>query len=286
MTPTTPLTLPCPAKINLFLHITGRRDDGYHELQTLFQLLEYGDELTLTRRDDSAIRLTDAPAALAGDDNLVLRAARALQAHTGVAAGADLALNKRLPVGGGVGGGSSDAATTLIGLNRLWNTRLGLRELAEIGAELGADVPVFVHGETAWAEGIGEQLTPLDTTAGWYLVIHPGVFVSTAEVFAAPELTRQHAPIKMAAFFSGQAQNDCEIVVKNRHPEIANALNWLNNFSAARLTGTGACVFARFEVESDARAVLSQLPAGMTGFVAAATQRSPLHRCLELPREL
>ena len=255
------LTLPAPAKLNLFLHITGRRTDGYHELQTVFQLLDYGDTLTFSRRNDGAltlrcsgdVSLTDVPP----DDNLVLRAARALRAHAGRPdLGADIHLEKRLPTGGGLGGGSSDAASTLLGLNRLWGLDLDGDTLAALGTALGADVPVFVRGRSAWAEGIGERLTPIELPERWYLVIHPGCHVATAAVFSHPQLTRDTPAITIPAFFAGPTRNDCETLVRQLAEPVDKALIWLQKFGEARMTGSGACVFAGFADEASARAVL------------------------------
>ena len=275
-----PLVLPAPAKLNLFLHVTGRREDGYHELQTLFQLLDYGDELAFTHRGDGEVSLqidgSDALADLPVTDNLVLRAAQALQARSGdTRHGADIRLLKRLPTGGGLGGGSSDAATALLGLNALWDLRLSVDALAQIGATLGADVPVFVRGNSAWAEGIGEALTPVELPERWYLVIHPGCSVSTASVFAHPQLTRNSHAITIAAFFAGDTRNDCENLVRRLAEPVDKALIWLQNFGEASLTGTGACVFAGFATEQEARAVGSEVPEEWQFFVAKGINHSP-----------
>lgn len=274
------LTLPAPAKLNLFLHITGRRADGYHELQTVFQLLDYGDTLTFSPRHDSALALSVGGSVsldrVTPSDNLVLRAAHALRERGGRPdLGADIHLEKRLPTGGGLGGGSSDAATTLLGLNRLW--RLGLEEdaLADIGVALGADVPVFVRGRSAWAEGIGERLTPLALPERWYLVIHPGCQVSTAAVFSHAQLTRDTPTITISAFFAGPTRNDCEVLVRRLAEPVDRALTWLEPFASARLTGTGACVFAAFDSEAAAREVLARVPTRWQAFVARGLDRSP-----------
>lgn len=267
---------PAPAKLNLFLHITGRRSDGYHLLQTLFQLLDYGDRLRFTPRDDGRIvragELEGVPAA----QDLCVRAAQRLQAEAAVTEGVTIELDKRLPLGGGLGGGSSDAATTLIALNALWGLDWPVPRLAELGLALGADVPVFVHGRSAWAEGVGELLEPVELPSQWYLVLHPGSHVSTASVFARPELTRHTPRIKMAAFRAGQARNDCEPVVRALYPEVDQALNWLSGYGAARLTGTGACIFAAFPGETAAREVLAQVPRHWQAFVARGVNTSPL----------
>lgn len=276
-----PVKLLSPAKLNLFLHVTGRRADGYHELQTLFQLLDYGDDMEFSVVAGPDIEL-DCPAVeVSTADNLVTRAARLLQEHSACSDGAHIRVNKRIPAGGGLGGGSSNAATTLLALDRLWGLNLGLDTLARLGLQLGADVPVFVRGNSAWAEGIGEQLQPVDIPLQWYLVIAPACEISTAEVFSKQELTRNTPPIKIAAFLQGDGRNDCESVVRSLYPEVDKALIWLEKFSQPRLTGTGACVFAAFESEQAARAVHAQLPDEWRGFVARGVNRSPVHRSLD-----
>lgn len=275
------LTLPAPAKLNLMLHITGRRADGYHELQTLFQFLDYGDELVLRPREDGQIRLHTELPGVDHDSNLIVRAARLLQRESGCALGADIQLTKRLPMGGGIGGGSSDAATTLVGLDHLWNTRLGEDRLAELGLNLGADVPVFVRGRAAFAEGVGERLQPVDLPESWFLVIAPQVSVSTAEIFADPELTRNTPAITVRSLLAGGGHNDCQPVVEKRYPEVRNALSLLNKFVQARMTGTGACVFGSFPNEGEADKVRRQLPATLPSFVARGRNVSMLHRSLE-----
>lgn len=278
------LTLPAPAKLNRLLRITGRRPDGYHELQTLFQFLDHGDTLRLTRRDDAEIRLTPALPGVPAETNLILRAARRLQAESGTRWGADIHLEKRLPLGGGLGGGSSDAATALHGLERLWGLDLGERRLAELGLRLGADVPVFVHGRAAWAEGVGERLTPVELDTPWFLVVHPGVTVPTAEVFGAAELTRNTPPITMARALEGGAaswHNDCEATVRRRYPEVARALDWLGARAPSMLTGTGACVFARLDSRADAERLADQVPGHWQAFAARGLNRSPLHVVLD-----
>lgn len=275
-------SLPAPAKLNLFLHITGRRADGYHTLQTVFALLDAGDTLHFA----SAAQLSlEAPADLGGDNNLILRAARALQAASGCRQGAAIRLDKRLPAGGGVGGGSSDAATALLGLNHLWQLQLGIDELAEIGLTLGADVPVFVRGHSAWAEGVGEQLQPLDLPEQIYVVVHPGVSVSTAAIFADPQLTRHTPESRVAAFLGPGAEtlfrNDCEPVVTRLFPDIRAALGWLRKQTGnARLTGTGACIFARVADQQQGEDVLRRLPSEWQGFVARSVNISPAHTAL------
>ncbi|WP_049722347.1 4-(cytidine 5'-diphospho)-2-C-methyl-D-erythritol kinase [Gilvimarinus polysaccharolyticus] len=266
------LTLTSPAKLNLFLHITGRRADGYHNLQTLFQLLDIGDLLTFTMREDDCIKLSPELPGVATSDNLIYRAANALQAYmqtTGKGLlGADITIDKRLPMGGGIGGGSSNAATALIALNHLWRAGCSRDTLMSIGRTLGADVPVFVQGRSAWAEGIGEQLTPVQLPQQWFLVLCPNCHVSTREIFCHKGLTRDTRPIKVAAFSQGGTRNDCQPLVRELYKEVDKALIWLKNFSNhARMTGTGACVFAAFDSAVKAEQVLAQLPDGITGFI-------------------
>lgn len=275
------LILPAPAKLNLMLHILGRRPDGYHELQTLFQFLDHGDELGFSLREDGEIHLRTEVPGVPHDSNLIVRAARSLQQASGTRLGADIWLDKRLPMGGGIGGGSSDAATTLLGLDHLWQTHLGDERLAELGLALGADVPVFVRGRAAFAEGVGERLQPVTLEEPWFLVAVPQVFVSTAEVFTDPELTRNSAPINLRSLLEGGSRNDCQPVVEKRYPEVRNALMWLNKFTSARLTGTGACVFGSFPNRDDADKVARQLPATLPSFVAKGSNISMLHRRLE-----
>jgi 4-diphosphocytidyl-2-C-methyl-D-erythritol kinase len=271
---TAPLTLQCPAKLNLFLHITGRRADGYHTLQTLFQIIDLCDRLQLSPTLDGEISLRCSDASLAGPDNLVLRAAHALQAASGSTKGVAMSLEKRIPMGAGLGGGSSDAASALLGLNQLWGAGLSTDALAQIGLSLGADVPLFVRGHSAWAEGIGEILTPVDLPDKTYLVICPNCHVSTQEIFSHQQLTRNTTAIKMAAFLAGHTRNDCENVVRSLYPPVDEALEWLDQFAQARMTGTGASVFAAFDTAAEAQQVLAQLPSGMTGFVARGLARS------------
>jgi 4-diphosphocytidyl-2-C-methyl-D-erythritol kinase len=272
------LILPAPAKLNLMLHILGRRADGYHQLQTLFQFLDFGDELGFAPRADGEIRLHTVIDGVPHDSNLIVRAACQLQQQAGCALGADIWLDKRLPMGGGIGGGSSDAATTLLGLNHLWQLNWDEERLAALGLTLGADVPVFVRGRAAFAEGIGEQLTPLQLPESWFLVAIPQVLVSTAEVFSDPELTRDTPPIKVRSLLEGGGRNDCQPVVEKRYPEVRNALILLNKYVSARLTGTGACVFGSFPNRDDADKVARQLPATLPSFVAQGRNVSMLHR--------
>lgn len=274
------LSLPAPAKLNLFLHITGRRDDGYHTLQTLFQFLDYADTLHFTPRSDGEIRLLDHLPGVSDQDNLILRAARLLQQATGSTLGADIKLDKRLPIGGGIGGGSSDAATTLVGLNYLWQTQLSLEHLADLGLQLGADVPVFVHGRAAWAEGVGEELTPVELDEPWYLVVVPDCQVSTQEIFSDELLTRDSSPITLAAFREHGGRNDCLPVAKARYTEIRNTLILLNKYCEAKMTGTGSCLFGAFPNEREADKVRARLPATLQTFVAKGCNVSPLHASL------
>jgi 4-diphosphocytidyl-2-C-methyl-D-erythritol kinase len=272
---------PAPAKLNLFLHITGRRADGYHLLQSVFQFLDFGDGIYIDIRDDGAIhRLNDLPG-VTPEQDLVVRAARLLQQRSGCRLGADLRVVKKLPMGGGLGGGSSDAATVLVVLNRLWGVNLPVGELAELGLQLGADVPVFVHGHAAWAEGVGEILQPVELPEPWYLVIIPPVAVSTATIFSDPQLTRECQAIKIRDFLAGEGENVCQPVASRHYPEIAQALAWLGSFATAKMTGTGSCVFAAFDSRGEAEAVYQKLPAGWRGFVAKGSNRSALYDRLD-----
>ncbi|MES2821042.1 MAG: 4-(cytidine 5'-diphospho)-2-C-methyl-D-erythritol kinase [Pseudomonadota bacterium] len=275
------LSLPAPAKLNLMLHILGRRADGYHELQTLFQFLDHGDRLDFALREDGDIRLHGDLPGVPHDSNLIVRAARLLQQQSGCALGADLWLDKRLPLGGGIGGGSSDAATTLLGLNHLWGLGWDLDRLAVLGLGLGADVPVFIRGHAAFAEGIGERLTPVELPEPWYLVVVPQVAVSTAEVFNDPELTRNTPAITVRSVLEWGGRNDCLPVVEKRYIEVRNALILLNKFVSARLTGTGCCVFGTFPSKGEADRVAAQLPVSLPGFVAQGRNVSMLHRQLQ-----
>lgn len=268
---------PAPAKLNLMLHVTGRRADGYHELQTVFQLIDLCDELRFEVAVDGRIERLEGAAGVPPADDLVVRAALALRAATGrPALGARIRVRKRIPLGGGLGGGSSDAATTLVALNELWGLGLDVDELAAIGLGLGADVPVFVHGCNAWAEGIGERLTPLELPPRWFAIIDPRVAVPTSAVFQAPELTRNSPLITIRAFFDSGGRNDCEPVVRQRFPVVAEALDWMARFAPARLTGTGACVFAAFDRVEDAERVAARVPETWRSFVARGLDRSPL----------
>jgi len=273
---------PAPAKLNLFLHVTGRRADGYHELQTAFQFLDVGDVLWFEVTSNGGVELESTLPGIPAGQNLIVRAARCLADYAGCHQGARIGLDKRLPVGGGLGGGSSDAATTLVALNVLWGLGLESDELARLGLQLGADVPVFVHGAAAWAEGVGEKLTPLPELAEpWYLVVYPAVSVSTAEIFSDPQLTRNAHPLKISAFLAGAGANYLEPVVVRRYQEVGKALNWLSKNLPARMTGSGACVFAPCEDRHQAESILKQLPVPWTGFVARGCNRSPLLERLE-----
>ena len=271
---------PAPAKLNLMLRIVGQRADGYHLLQTVFQFLDCGDWLWFDARDDGRIERVGEVPGVPAEADLTVRAAWLLQRTAGVHRGATIRIAKQLPMGGGLGGGSSDAATTLVALNQLWRTGLTLAELAELGLMLGADVPVFVHGQAAWAEGVGERLTPVDLAERWFVVLIPACPVATGAVFKDPDLTRNSLPITITDFVTGAGGNDCEAVVYRRYPEVAAAARWLARFGQARLTGTGACVFAAFPDGPSAEQVLARLPTGWTGFVGRGRNRSPLHEHL------
>jgi len=267
---------PAPGKLNLLLRVVGRRADGYHLLQTVIRFIDYGDTLRFRVREDGLIRRVNEVPGVDAQADLAVRAARLLQRATQSTRGADIVVEKRLPLGGGLGGGSSDAATTLLALNQLWQLDLPRTRLGALALELGADVPVFVYGENALAEGIGEVLTPLTVPAAWYVVLCPPVAVATAGVFAAPELKRDSKEIKIQSFSADLAGNDLEPVVCRRYPEVAQHLEWLRRFGAARMTGAGACVYAAFGTSEAARAVLARLPDGMKGFVAGGLERHPL----------
>ena len=275
------LSLPAPAKLNLMLHIVGRRADGYHLLETVFQFLDYADTLHFSARDDGQIILHSTIDGVAHDDNLIVRAARLLQTESQSKLGADIWLDKKLPVGGGIGGGSSNAATTLVGLNHLWQTQLSLEKLAELGLTLGADVPVFVLGRAAFAQGIGEKLEPVDLAEPWYLVAVPPVSISTAKIFSDPCLTRDTPVTNMRTVLKQSGHNDCQAVVEKRYPEVRNALILLNKFVEARLTGTGSCIFGGFPNEQQAAKVATQISESLPSFVAQGANISMLHRALQ-----
>lgn len=274
---------PAPAKLNLFLRILGRRPDGYHRLQTVFQLLDWGDSIRLRLRGDGQIcRCGGDTAHIEESDDLVIKAANLLQSETKCRVGADILVEKRIPVGGGFGGGSSDAASTLVALNRLWRTGLDTGRLAELGLALGADVPVFVRGRTAWAEGVGEQLTPLDLPAAWFLIVDPGVSVPTAQLFQDPELTRDAAPATIADFVSGIALgNAFEPVLRRLQPAVDAALTALSQFGQACLTGTGSGCFLRFLSQAEALEVQARLPAHLRSWVVAGAAKSSLLEAVE-----
>lgn len=269
-----------PAKINLFLHVTGRRSDGYHTLQTVYQFVDLCDVLQFAVREDSEVHLTSEFNEIPPEHNLVVKAARALQAHSGTRAGTDITLTKVIPTGGGLGGGSSDAATTLVALNEFWRLGLSIKELAEIGVTVSADVPVFVYGQASWAEGIGDKLTPVAPLEPWYLIVNPLCHVSTEALFNAPELTRNTSPITIRDFMDGRSTNVFESIVVTRYPEVGQALEWLRaNYRGfrAKMSGTGSCVFTAFEKEEDAKALCEQLPANMKGYVVKGRNASPLY---------
>ena len=271
---------PAPAKLNLFLHVTGRRPDGYHELQTLFQIVDLCDTIGIEVREDGRIERLGGPGDVPSEQDLTVRAARALQAAAGTRLGASLRVIKRIPVGGGLGGGSTDAATALLALNHLWDCGLSADALAELGLPLGADVPVFVRGFSAWAEGVGERLEPVTLPERWYVIVRPGVSVSTREVFQSPELTRNSPIITIRAFFESGGRNDCEPVVRTHWPEVAEALDWLGRYAPARLTGTGSCIFAPVASPNEAERIAARVPDKWRSFVARGLNVSPLHALL------
>lgn len=267
---------PAPAKLNLFLHVVGRRDDGYHLLQTLFRFVGHGDALRFSPRDDCDVTLVRPLPGVPPESDLTVRAARLLQAETGCRKGVQIAIDKRLPMGGGLGGGSSDAATVLLALNHLWQTGVPRARLQEIGLTLGADVPVFIFGENAFAEGVGEALQPVALPPAWYVVVEPPVQVPTVAIFRDPELKRDTPPMHAAEWRPGVGGNDLQPVAVRQFPEIAHCLDWLAQFGEARMTGSGACVFAEFAEEGEARSVLARLPADMRGWVAPGLDAHPL----------
>ena len=283
---------PAPAKLNLFLHVLGRREDGYHRLQTLFQFVDLHDRIRMYPREDGRILRHGGLAGLNPEQDLTVRAARALQAHTQCPFGSDIEVEKYIPAGGGLGGGSSDAATVLLALNQLWDLNLGRDELAALGLRLGADVPIFIHGQAAWAEGVGERLTPIpddiELDQPWRLILHPGCSVSTAEVFSNPKLTRNTAAITIRAFLSGEPdvprRNDLEAVVRTISPEVGSALDWLARqpgVDKVAMTGSGACVFGSFADCAAAQRVAGTVPARWRAFITRGRNRSPLHEMLD-----
>ncbi|WP_305456294.1 4-(cytidine 5'-diphospho)-2-C-methyl-D-erythritol kinase [Photobacterium leiognathi] len=271
---------PAPAKLNLFLYITGQRPNGYHDLQTLFQFVDYGDTLTITPRRDNQILLTPAIEGVKTEDNLIYRAAEALRQAANCDLGADIHIDKILPMGGGLGGGSSNAATTLVALNHLWQTNLSIDELAEIGLKLGADVPVFVRGTSAFAEGVGEKLQPAEPEEKWFLVAKPDISIATVDIFTHPDLPRNTEKRSLDALLRGVYENDCEKIVRSLNPEVDQALSWLLEYAPSRLTGTGACVFSEFNTQEEANAILKILPDWLHGFVAKGVNTSPLMTAL------
>ncbi|NOX08161.1 MAG: 4-(cytidine 5'-diphospho)-2-C-methyl-D-erythritol kinase [Gammaproteobacteria bacterium] len=271
---------PAPAKLNLFLHITGRRADGMHDLQTVFQFIDYSDELILRHRADGQISRHQGPVGVPVEQDLCVRAAKILQQAFAIEHGVDIELNKCLPMGAGLGGGSSDAATVLVVLNRLWNIELSVDELAILGLKLGADVPVFVRGMAAFAEGVGEKLTPVELPEPWFLVLIPPVNVSTAKIFSDSELTRDSQTIKICDLHANKLGNDCESVVRKHYPLVADAIDWLAQYAPARMTGTGGGIFASFADHASACRVQEKLPWGWQSFVAVARNRSPLYGAL------
>ncbi|MDD1792628.1 4-(cytidine 5'-diphospho)-2-C-methyl-D-erythritol kinase [Enterovibrio makurazakiensis] len=276
---------PSPAKLNLFLYITGQRENGYHDLQTLFQFLDFGDTLSITPNDSGKITLSPDIDGVTVEENLIYRAAIALQSASGSTFGAHIHVDKILPMGGGLGGGSSNAATTLVALNHLWHTALSTDELAQMGLALGADVPVFVRGVTAFAEGVGEVLTPAYAEEKWYLVAKPDVSIATAKIFSHPNLTRNTPKRTLNALLAGNYENDCEKIVRELFPKVDKAISWLLEYAPSRLTGTGACIFAEFENEDDARLTLNNLPDWLTGFVARGVNTSPLLTTLKAQKQ-
>ncbi|CDU14938.1 MULTISPECIES: 4-(cytidine 5'-diphospho)-2-C-methyl-D-erythritol kinase [Vibrio] len=278
---TTPTHWPSPAKLNLFLYITGRRDNGYHELQTLFQFVDFGDELTVTANSEtSSITITPEIPGVALEDNLIWKAATALQQYTSTSFGANIELKKVLPMGGGIGGGSSNAATVLVALNYLWQLNLSDDQLAEIGLKLGADVPVFVRGHAAFAEGVGEQLQPANPDEKWYLVVKPQVSIATVDIFTHSELTRNTPKRALSTLLEQEYVNDCEKIVRMLYPEVDKQLSWLLQYAPSRLTGTGSCVFAEFNSKKEAELVREQLPDTVSAFVAKGRNISPLKETL------
>ncbi len=281
-----PIPWPAPGKLNLFLHVVGRRPDRYHLIQTAFQFIDLCDEIRFWRRPEGVIERIGTVPGVPPEQDLTIRAARRLLQSSGCGErGVAIELTKKLPMQGGVGGGSSDAATVLVALNRLWGLGLSPGQLGDIGLELGADVPVFVHCRSAWAEGVGEVLTPADFPEHFYVLIRPDASISTAEVFEAPELTRDSPVITIRGFLKAGGRNDCEPVVRRRFPEVAEALDWLGRIAPARLTGTGSCVYAPMPTEADALAALAGLPARWTGYVVRGLNRSPLAARCELEQD-
>tara|TARA_R110000868_G_scaffold380784_1_gene646936 strand:- start:107328 stop:108188 length:861 start_codon:yes stop_codon:yes gene_type:complete len=270
------ITLPAPAKLNRFLHIIGQRSDGYHLLQTIFQFIDFSDQLTFTLRKDHEITVNTDVTEIANKNNLVVRAAQLLQQSDAERMGVDIIIDKKIPIGGGLGGGSSDAATTLLALNKLWDLNLSIDQLCEIGLQIGADVPVFVRGKTAWADGVGELLTTMELPETWFTVIVPPVHIATAEIFCDNKLTRDTAICTISPSLVETGHNDCERIVRKRYPEVGKALDWLSKHAQARMTGTGGCIFANFDDMATALDVVEQLPKEFSGFVAKGVNESPV----------
>lgn len=283
---TSPTTWPSPAKLNLFLYITNQRSDGYHELQTLFQFLDYGDTLTIEANSSAHIELTPELKGVPVEENLIWKAAKALQNKCSKQCGADIHLDKVLPMGGGIGGGSSNAATTLVALNFLWQLNLSFEELADIGLQLGADVPVFVKGFAAFAQGVGEQLEKVAAQEKWYLVVRPDISISTAEIFSHPDLPRNTPKRAIAELLTGSQENDCEKIVRLLYPEVDQQLSWLLQYAPSRLTGTGSCLFSEFNNKLEAEKIRAKLPDTVSSFIAQGKNISPLHETLANYRSL
>lgn len=272
------LTLPAPAKLNLFLNVLDRREDGYHNLQTVFQFIDFADQLHFSLNDSGKITLDTPELSIPHEDNLIYRAAKLLQNKTNTLLGAHIKLDKNLPMGGGIGGGSSNAATTLVALNQLWQTGLSKQELIKLGSQLGADVPIFIHGEAAYATGTGDVFTNIELNEPWYVVLIPPVSVSTHEIFSHPQLTRNNQPITISDFLSHGGSNSLEKLVKSLYPEVGHALDWLNQFGFARMSGSGSAVFSSFAEKIQAEKIVSQVQAPVKGVVAKGCNKSPLYR--------
>ena len=275
------IEFPSPAKINLFLHIVGQRDDGYHNLETLFQFIDHSDTLTLTATEKPTIDLLTPIEGVNNEDNLIVKAARLLKKKTNSPLGVQISINKILPMGGGLGGGSSNAATVLVALNTLWQCQLSTSDLATLGLSLGADVPIFIHGFAAFAQGVGEKLTVMDPEEPWYLITKPECSISTQQVFTAADLPRKTKRLSPSAldtrdFISDEFHNDCQTLVIKHYPEVAKLLAWLVEYAPSRMTGTGACVFSRFSSQQEARSLQAKLPKGVSSFVAQGLNKSPL----------
>jgi 4-diphosphocytidyl-2-C-methyl-D-erythritol kinase len=277
-----PLIFKSPAKLNLMLHITAQREDGYHLLQTVFQFIDLYDYLTFEITDDSSISRSDSQTPVDEADDIILLAAKLLQSKYQISLGLRYSIEKHIPIGGGLGGGSSNAATTLMALSKLWKLNLDHSELATLGLELGADVPVFIEGKSAWASGIGEDLIPVDLPKPWYVVIYPQIFVSTGEIFASEQLTRNCDPITIRAFLAGAGRNVCEPIACQLYPGIQKSIDWLSQYSKARMTGTGACVFASFDSLEQAESVRSLAPEHWSAFVVKAMNQNPVIEQCEL----